>query len=304
MRRPKLKLDNLIAILTLAEKRDFNEAARELGLTTSALRKQVEAVENTVGSRLFRRTRDGLALTEDGEVLHPATLKAIEYVLLAEEKIRTYQFLKSHHIHIGHSTYLSPKLIALVNQLSVEDIPNVHITHRSGGTSEVIQQVLQGTLHAGIGLLPIFHPDLLVRPIYEEPLLVCIPSDHKLATRHVIQPEDVEGEPIIAVGRQSLPALHGELEDHFVGFGIDLSVTTDVLSPAEALACVAQRIGICFLSTTSAVTRPGVVVRPVSTRLLTRKSGIFVREDNRAPLIQKLVDEVIRKAATLRPQSK
>jgi DNA-binding transcriptional LysR family regulator len=304
MRRPKLKLDNLLAILTLAEERDFNRAADELDISVSALRKQVDAVQEAVGSRLFRRTKDGPILTEDGEVLRPAALKVIEDALLAEEKIRTYQLLKSHHLHVGHSTCLSPKLIALVNQLSIEDTPNVHIEHLSGRTSTIIPQVLEGTLHVGIGLLPIVHTALLVRPIYEEPILVCIPSSHRLAARPVIQPEDLEGEPIIAVGRQSLPALQKEVEDHFMEFGIELAVITDVLSPAEALACVAHKIGICFLSVTSAIVRPGVVARPVSSRLLTRKSGIFIREDNRAPLIQKLVDEVIRKAAALRPQNK
>jgi DNA-binding transcriptional LysR family regulator len=217
---------------------------------------------------------------------------------------KRFQFLKSHHLYVGHSTCLSPKLIALLSQLGIEDTFNVHITHQSGRTSTIIPQVLEGTLHAGIGLLPISHPDLVVRPIYEEPLLACIPSDHRLAKRPVIQPEDVEGEPIIAVGRQTLPALHEEVKEHFIELGIDLKVTTEVLSPAEALACVAHRIGVCFLSATSAVARPGVVVRPMSSRLLTRKSGIFVREDNRAPLIQKLVDEVIQRAATLRPQSR
>lgn len=304
MRRPKLKLDNLLAILTLAEERDFNRAAEELGISVSALRKQVEAVQEAVGSRLFRRTKDGPILTEDGEVLRPAVLKVIQDVLFAEEKIRTYQLLKAHHIHLGHSTYLSPKLIALINQLTIDDTPNVHIEHLSGRTSTIIQQVLEGTLHVGIGLLPIVHPELLVRPIYEEALLVCIPSNHRLAARPIIQPEDVEGEPVIAVGRQSLPALHEEVEEHFMEFGIELAVTTDVLSPAEALACVSHKIGICFLSVTSAITRPGVVVRSLSSRLLSRKSGIFLREDNRAPLIQKLVDEVIRRAAALRPQSK
>jgi LysR family hydrogen peroxide-inducible transcriptional activator len=166
MRRPKLKLDNLLAILTLAEERDFSRAAEELGISVSALRKQVDAVQDAVGGRLFRRTKDGPILTEDGEVLRPAALKVIEDVFLAEEKIRTHRLLKSHHLHVGHSTYLSPKLIALLNQLSIEDTQKVHIEHLSGRTSTIIPQVLEGTLHAGIGLLPIDHPALLVRPIY------------------------------------------------------------------------------------------------------------------------------------------
>lgn len=302
MRRPKLKLDHLIGFLTLIETGDFDKAAEELGVTLSALRKQMDALQDTIGSRLLQRIGDGQALTEDGELFRPAAEIAIEYVLLAEEKIRIYQFLKSHHLRVGHSTCLSPKLIGLINQLEIADVPNVHITHQSGRTHTLVRDVAGGTLHAGVGLLPISHPDLLVRPIYEEPLVACIPSGHRLASRHVISPEDIESEPVIAVGREALPALHAELEEHFLQLGIPLTVTTDVLSPTEGLACVAHKIGICFLSVTSAIAKPGVVVRPLSTRLLTRKSGIFVREDNRAPLIQKLVEEVLKKSTAIRPQ--
>jgi DNA-binding transcriptional LysR family regulator len=66
MQRPKLKLDNLIAFLTLAETGDFNRAAEELGLTVSALRKQMDTIQDAVGSRLFQRTKDGQVLTEGG----------------------------------------------------------------------------------------------------------------------------------------------------------------------------------------------------------------------------------------------
>ena len=58
MRRPKLKLDNLIAFLTLAETGDFNRAADELGVTLSTLRKQMESIQDTVGSRLFHIGND------------------------------------------------------------------------------------------------------------------------------------------------------------------------------------------------------------------------------------------------------
>jgi len=154
MRRPKLKLDNLIAFLTLAETGDFNRAADELGVTLSTLRKQMESIQDTVGSRLFHKTKDGQVLTEDGEVLRPAAQTAIEYVLLAEEKIRIYQFLKSHHLHVGHATCLSPKLIALIGQLNIEDTPNVHITAHSFGRWSAVRSML--ALVSCLSATPIF----------------------------------------------------------------------------------------------------------------------------------------------------
>ena len=52
MRRPKLKLDNLIAFLAVAEKRDFDRAGKELGLIP------------TVGSRMNRQSKNAQRIAE------------------------------------------------------------------------------------------------------------------------------------------------------------------------------------------------------------------------------------------------
>jgi DNA-binding transcriptional LysR family regulator len=55
MRRPKVKLDNLIAFMTVAEKHNVDDAAEELGLSASGIRKQLDNIENTFGIRLFEK---------------------------------------------------------------------------------------------------------------------------------------------------------------------------------------------------------------------------------------------------------
>jgi DNA-binding transcriptional LysR family regulator len=45
MRRPKVKLNSLVAFLVVAEKRDINDAANEMGLSASTIRKQLDAIE-------------------------------------------------------------------------------------------------------------------------------------------------------------------------------------------------------------------------------------------------------------------
>jgi hypothetical protein len=44
MRRLKVKLDNLIAVMTVAAKHNIDDAADELGLSPSSVRKQIESV--------------------------------------------------------------------------------------------------------------------------------------------------------------------------------------------------------------------------------------------------------------------
>ena len=227
MRRPKVKLDNLIAVITVAAKHNIDDAAAELGLSASAVRKQIENVESICGIRLFESMKGIMSLTEDGESFHEDSKKTIEQALLAEEKVHARQAIKSHHLLVGHSTNLPPRLIATIRQIHIEDIPSVRIEHRSGLTSTTIQRVLEGSFHAGFGILPIRSPDLLVRTIFEEPLVACIPAAHRLALKPTIYPHDFDGEPVIAVSREPWPERHREIEDYLSSYGIDLHIAAE-----------------------------------------------------------------------------
>lgn len=296
MRRPKVKLDNLIAVMTVAAKCNIDDAASELGLSSSGVRKQIENVEGLFGIRLFGSTRGKLSLTDDGELFHEDAKRTIEQALLTEEKVYARQAIKSHHLIVGHSTNLPPKLIATIRQIFIEDTPSVRIEHRSGLTSTTIQRVLEGSLHAGFGILPIRAPELLIRTISEEPLRACIPAGHRLAAKPTIYPHDFNGEPMIAVSREPWPERHREIEEHFADFGIDLHIVADAYSAPEAVACVEQKVGICLLAATSVVSRLGITVRPLSTRVLMRRYGAFIREDNRSPILQKLLNIALQQA--------
>ncbi len=301
MRRPQVKLDNLIAVIEVAEKRDFERAAKELGLTPSAVRKQVETLEGILGVPLFDGKKGRLSLTDDGKLFHADAARSVEYALLAEEKVQARLALRNRRLFIGHSTYLPPQLIALITRLEVDDSSSAFdIQHVSGLTSTTAKRVAEGSLHAGVGFLPVQEPSLIVRDLFEEPLVVCIPSGHKLALKAVIYPQDLTDEPVIAVSREPLPYLHREIEEHFNGFGITLKIVADAFAPPEALTLVAQKLGICFLAGSSAVTRPGVMIRPMSTKFLKRRSGIFVREDNHSPLLQRLIDTLLKRVKEFR----
>lgn len=64
----------------------FSSAADQLGLTASAVIKRIDAVERTLGLRLFEGRRGSLEITADGEVFLTEAPRAVEHALLAEEK--------------------------------------------------------------------------------------------------------------------------------------------------------------------------------------------------------------------------
>ncbi len=290
MRRPQVKLDNLITFMTVAARHNIEEAADELGLSASGVRKQLENIEVTLGIHLFEGRRGRLALTEEGESFHEDARRGVEQVLLAEDQLAARKAIKSNHLVIGHSTNLPPKVIAAINQLHIEDESPVHIEHRTGLTTTTVRGVIEGAVHAGFGLLPIRAPELVIRTIFEEPLMVCMPTSHRLAVKPAVSPSDLDGEPMIAVSRDPWPERHQEIEEHLSDFGVVPRIVVDAYSAPEAIVYVEQKVGICLLAGTSIAGRTGVIAKPLSTNVLRRRSGVFIREDNHSPLLQKLLE--------------
>ncbi len=300
MRFPQMSMETLIAVVNTAEQRSILRAGKEIGLSPSAISKRIRAADQIVGSKIFQMTENGLILTKRGETFYFEAIQALEHACRAEEKTKAEVLIERKHLLIGHSTCLAPRLLALLNNIRFDDDPDIHIHHTSGLTLELVQKVLAGTLHAGFGFLPLSHPELFVRQIYEEPLVACLPANHPLATRHMLHIQELIRAPWIAVARDPFPSAHEEIERCLHGYGVQLQIATDAYSPWEAEAYVEHKIGLCLLARSSAVARPGVVIKPVATRILVRKSGVFVREDNRDPLLKKFIDASLMATEPLR----
>jgi len=303
VRFPRVTIDMLAAVIAVAENKTLEKAAAVLGLSTgSAVHKRIKAANAIFEVELFVSAADGLVLTEEGKTLYDDALRALGQTLLAEEKLIALIKLKAGRLLIGHCTYLPPKLLAAVVKLNFSGEPNspIQIDHVPGFTEMVVKGVADGTLHAGFGYLPVQGSEFFSRVLFEEPLVVAMPARHPLALRPALSPQDFADEPFIAVFRQALPWMHEEIEDFFSGFGIVLQVATDAFGPPEALAMVENRLGICLVGA-STLTHPGIVMKPLEPKVLTRKSGIFVRDDNRHAAVRTFIDRVLE---VIEPKSK
>jgi DNA-binding transcriptional LysR family regulator len=295
MRMPSLTLDVLLAVIALSERKTLDSAAKELSLGVSAVHKRVRTAEKYFGRRLFLGTEAGMMLTEEGRTFCPEAVRTVEQALVAEEKTKACIDLNSGRLLVGHSTYLPPRLLTLVLGIRPEEPRKARVEHFPGVTAQLVKRVVEGTLHAAFTDLSVSHPDLLFRPLMEEPVLVCLSKSHPLATKPFLSPHDLEDIPIVAVSREASPTQHGEIADYFDQFGVRLAVVADAFGPPEAITMVEQHVGVCLLEA-SAAKGETVVAKQLSVRKLTRKSGVYVREDNRHPLLSAFVEMAIRLA--------
>ena len=298
MRAPRITLDMMMAVVKLAEKKSIEAVGRELGLTPSAVRKRIQAAKQLFGACLFADAPYGLQLTEIGEIFYSHAVPALEGILLLEETTQASSLLRERQLVVGHSTYLPSKLLATIHSSDYTSLLGINLKHKPGLTLAIAQDVVTGVLHAGLGYMPITHPDLLVYPLMEEPVVVCMSSSHPLAAKPHLRPNDLAGESIIATSRETFPAFHQQIRDYFENFGVTLKVVADAFGPHEALTMVEQKMGLCFLSASTARTP---VKKHLSPRTLTRRCGLFVRADNRHPTLKSFVDLILRTFYERRP---
>ncbi|QHE86566.1 LysR substrate-binding domain-containing protein [Hydrogenophaga sp. BPS33] len=87
-RSQMLRLDLLPCFDAAARTLSFTQAAHELNLTQSAVSRQIQLLEDSLGTPLFERRHRALALTEAGEVMQRATRDALERLRDAAARVR------------------------------------------------------------------------------------------------------------------------------------------------------------------------------------------------------------------------
>jgi DNA-binding transcriptional LysR family regulator len=304
MRRLNVRMDGQIAVLTVAEKGSYAAAGDYLGVTKSAVRKQVEHIDHELGARIFRSSGKRMVPTAAGDIYLPEARESVRHARLGVDRVQAFLRAQARELRIGYSSHLSERLLTIITQLQPEGVERTRLKRESLLTRQVVSKVLHGELDVGFGFLPIRDHDLSVRQLMEEPLMLCLPPGHKLIDKHTIEPEELEGAPLISVARIPLPGRHNEIVEYFQSLGISLKFVADAYLPNEALWMVSRGVGFSLMtrSSASASSHPDVVLRPFSDQSLTVKSGVFNRRDHNESFIEHFVEQAWAETAGLRPK--
>lgn len=112
-RSQQLRLDLLPAFEAAARQLSFTRAAEELYLTQSAVSRQIQQLEDSVGAALFERRHRALALTPAGRILQRAVEDSLERLRDAAARIRATD--RARHVAVTCTTgfasfWLIPRL--------------------------------------------------------------------------------------------------------------------------------------------------------------------------------------------------
>jgi DNA-binding transcriptional LysR family regulator len=190
---PPLDLDlRLVRYFTVvAEHRHFGRAAEALHVAQPSLSRQIRHLEQQLGARLLDRTPQGSRLTEAGEVFLPlarALLRSAD-----QAAARTRAAAQPSRITIGYTIGLivTPAVRQLRREHPDADVQTLHLDW-----NQPREALLDHRVDAVVTRLPLRTAGLHVTILYDEPRVLLVPLDHRLAGKESVSIDDIADEPI------------------------------------------------------------------------------------------------------------
>jgi LysR family transcriptional regulator, hydrogen peroxide-inducible genes activator len=190
-----MDLPSLRAILKIAERGSFSQAARDLGVTQPAISQQVGRLEAELGRALFERHGRSISLTEAGEKL---CQHARQIIALADDARRIVtDDGQSGRITVAAIPTIAPYLLPEVLSTFRTTHPQAHVEVHEEVTASLLQRCSNGEIDLGLLALPAERKYLHFERLYDEELLLVLPAQHDLAKARKVRLEDLQDEPFV-----------------------------------------------------------------------------------------------------------
>jgi len=288
-----MELRHLRYFVAVAEEKSITVAAkRRLRTAQPSLSRQLRELETEVGAELMTRSARGIELTAAGKVFLDHARLALAQVEAAASAARRAAHPEQRTLALGFLSGCEPEWLPGVMRVLREELPRIEVTISSKHSPQLADGLATGKLDAAFLRPEERYPDLVYKVLVREPLIVILPSDHRLASRKAIGLKDLAGETFIGMADQA-PVLRSIIEDYIRRSGVDLQPTHRVEYLSMAMSLVASTRGVALLPdfARNFLTR-SVVSRPLAGEAPSIDLVLGYHKANNAPLLKTFLSRV------------
>jgi len=260
-------------------------AERRLHTSQPSLSRQIRDLEDQVGAELLSRSVQGVELTAAGKAfLDHARLALMQVEAAVEAARRTAQPPKktfSIGFLTGHEMNWLPRAMHVLR----DELKNLEVKVSSDYSPDLAEALVRGRLDvAFMRAEPTF--DLCYQVVDHEPLIVLMPSDHRLTSREAIHPREFVGEIFIG-GSNKAGVLRAVTEDYLRRSEVNIKLDHGVDNMAMAMSLVASTRGLALMPAYAKGLLPrSVVSRPLAGKAPTIDVAVGYNRTNTSPILK------------------
>jgi DNA-binding transcriptional LysR family regulator len=290
-----MELRHLRYFVAVAEELHFSRAAERLHISPPSLTEQIRNLEQELGAALLTRTKRNVALTDAGaRFLEEArsTLQQAEHAALVARLAGRGEMGR---VEIGYaSSAACSGLVTAAVATYRRTHPLVSISLSAMQAARQLDQLTEGRLDIGFLRTPArYRMGILAVIIARQPIVIALPSDHKLAKKASLSAAKLAEERFLAPTFETEIGLfqhtaavgqQGKFEARIVDRVPDLFTTVTLVAAGVGIAVVPQSC--------SCIRIPGVVYKTLTPQTKQVELAAAFRRDERAPAVKSFIAQL------------
>lgn len=239
-----MELRVLRYFLTVAQEGNISRAAEQLHITQPTLSRQMQQLEDEMGTLLFDRGSRRITLTEKGILLRRRAEEIIAQVDKTREEMHASDEIINGTISVGCGEVLAVQLLAEMLKHFKDKYPAVTYKIKTGNAVTISEQLKNGLLDFGLLLEPADISDFdYLRLMVKERWVVTMRTDDPLADKKSVTAEDLIGRDVILPWRA---AVNRELRSWFGSCYDKIHIQINCDMSTNAFIMVQNKMGISF----------------------------------------------------------
>lgn len=277
----------------------FSKAGEAVHLAQASVSERIATLESMVGAKLLDRMGRTIAPTKAGELLYRQAQRLLDTKKAACLEMQDFLGVKQGEIHLGASTIPGEYILPEVIGRFAREYPQISVVLTVADSDEIEARVLQGGFEFGIIGRKSSSKKLLSRDLWEDDLVLVVPSDHRWASKKEVTPLELADEPFIS--REAGSGTLSSLEEFLQRAGVEgigsLRVVARLGTSTAVKEGVKSGAGVSILSSRAVDTelKAGVLKSLKIKGLLMSRRFYLIRDKRRtvSPLCRAFMDFIM-----------
>ncbi|CAH2900278.1 MAG: Hydrogen peroxide-inducible genes activator =_ OxyR [uncultured Paraburkholderia sp.] len=195
-----MTLTELKYIVAVARERHFGRAAEACFVSQPTLSVAIKKLEDELNVQIFERGTSEVSVTPIGEQIVTQAQRVLEQTLAIKEIAKQGKDPLVGPLRLGVIYTIGPYLLPTLVKQMIKRVPQMPLMLQENYTLKLIELLKQGEIDVAIMALPFPETGLMLRPLYDEPFVVALPSGHAWENRPKIDADDLKQETMLLLG--------------------------------------------------------------------------------------------------------
>ncbi len=259
-----MELRQLRYFVAVADAGSISAAARVLGVSQPTVSDRISALEGRVNTNLFERQARGMRLTFAGNQLLALARRIVADVDRALDYTERVARVEVGTLPLGFYTSLASGPLRDTLKAFHDASPDVALELHEGNPTQLLASLRDREIDLAVTVLDVSTTGFETQALWDENLVIAVPTGHPLAEKDRITWTDLAGQPIVMRTWASGSAPYNLLPGRIAPDGY-VPTERHFVSREALLGLVGLEMGLTVIGGSAmGLSLPGVVLKPMS----------------------------------------